>query len=92
MQAIARHLSTLIKKHKQISIAVAWGELTGVAEELLANTAKFQSVLLGVDFSATDPDLIDRLVDVPNAFVAKIGLGASIRRSSTSSRGQRPRP
>ena len=70
-KAIARRLPALIEKHEQISIAVAWGELTGVAEKLLANTAKFQSVLLGVDFSATDPDLIDRLVDVPNAFVAK---------------------
>lgn len=69
--AIAKRLSALIEKHEQISIAVAWGELTGVAETLLANSAKFQSVLLGVDFSATDPDLIDRLVDVPNAFVAK---------------------
>ncbi|KEQ53750.1 phospholipase D family protein [Sphingobium chlorophenolicum] len=70
-KAIARRLSALIEKHDQISIAVAWGELTGVAEKLLANTAKFESVLLGVDFSATDPDLIDRLVDVPNAYVAK---------------------
>ncbi|WP_157718330.1 phospholipase D family protein [Sinorhizobium meliloti] len=70
-RAIARRLSALIEKHEQISIAVAWGELTGVAETLLANTAKFQSLLLGVDFSATDPDLIDRLVDIPNAFVAR---------------------
>jgi HKD family nuclease len=70
-KAIARCLPALIEKHEKISIAVAWGDLTGVAETLLANTAKFQSVLLGVDFSATDPNLIDRLVDVPNAFVAK---------------------
>ncbi|MGV1832141.1 phospholipase D family protein [Agrobacterium vitis] len=70
-KAIARRLPVLIEKHEQISIAVAWGGLTGVAETLLANTAKFRSVLLGVDFSATDPDLIDRLVNVPNAFVAK---------------------
>ncbi|SDA36027.1 phospholipase D family protein [Sphingomonas sp. NFR15] len=70
-KAIARRLAALIEKHEQISIAVAWGELTGVAEALLANAAKFESVLLGVDFSATDPDLIDRLVDVPNAYVAK---------------------
>lgn len=70
-KAIARRLSALIEKHDQISIAVAWGELTGVAETLLANSTKFESVLLGVDFSATDPDLIDRLVDVPNAYVAK---------------------
>lgn len=70
-KTIARRLSALIEKHEQISIAVAWGELTGVAETLLANTAKFECVLLGVDFAATDPHLIDRLVDVPNAYVAK---------------------
>ncbi len=70
-KVIARRLAALIEKHEQISIAVAWGDLTEVAVTLLANTAKFQSVLLGVDFSATDPNLIDRLVDVPNAFVAK---------------------
>jgi len=70
-KAISRHLSAPFEKHEQISIAVAWGDLTGVAEKFLANTTKFQSVLLGVDFSATDPDLIDRLVDIPNAFVAK---------------------
>jgi HKD family nuclease len=70
-KAIGRRVSALIEKHDKISIAVAWGDLTEVAETLLANTAKFESVLLGVDFSATDPELIDRLVDVPNAFVAK---------------------
>lgn len=68
---IARRLTALIEKHDRISIAVAWGELTGVAETLLAAKAKFDSVLLGVDFSATDPDLIDRLVDVRGAFVAR---------------------
>ncbi len=70
-KAIGRRISALIEKHDKISVAVAWGDLTEVAETLLANTAKFESVLLGVDFSATDPELIDRLVDVPNAFVAK---------------------
>src|SRR3546814_11977836 len=67
----ARRLSALIEKHDRISIAVAWGGVTPIAETLLANTSKFEFVLLGVDFSATDPDLINRLVDVPNAFVAK---------------------
>ena len=32
---------------------------------------EIETILLGVDFSASDPDLIDRLIDVPNAFVAK---------------------
>lgn len=69
--ATARKLSTLIRKHDRISIAVAWGGITDVAEELLAHSDKFESFLLGVDFSATEAELIDRLVDVPNAFVAK---------------------
>jgi HKD family nuclease len=69
--AIARGLAILIEKHDRIAIAVAWGGLSPVAETLLANTSKFDSILLGLDFSATDPDLIDRLVDVPNAFVCK---------------------
>ena len=69
--AIARRLKSLIQKHDSISIAVAWGDLTGVAETLVTNKAKFGSVLFGLDFCATDPDLIDELVDVPNAFVAK---------------------
>lgn len=38
---------------------------------LVANKAKFDTVLFGLDFSATDPDLINELVGVPNAFVAK---------------------
>src|SRR3546814_19577266 len=67
----ARRLSALIEKHDRISIAVAWGGVTPIAETLLANTSKFEFVLLGVDFSATGPDLITRLVEVPNAFVAK---------------------
>lgn len=69
--ATARKLSALIRKHGRISIAVAWGGITEVAEELLAHSEKFESVLLGVDFSATEAALIDRLVDVPNAYVAK---------------------
>lgn len=70
-KSTALQLMKLIEKHDHISIAVAWGGIVPVAEVLLANKAKFDSVILGLDFSATDPDLIDRLVDVPNAFVAK---------------------
>lgn len=69
--AIARRLKSLIQKHDSISVAVAWGDLTGIAETLITNKTKFASVLFGLDFCATDPDLIDELVDVPNAFVAK---------------------
>lgn len=70
-KSLAKRLHALIEKHDHISVAVAWGDLTPVAETLLANKAKFGSVLFGVDFAASDPDLIARLADVPGAFVAK---------------------
>jgi HKD family nuclease len=70
-KSIARKLSALIEKHDRISIAVAWGGMTEVAETLLAHKAKFEAVLIGLDFCSTDPALIQRLVDVPNAFVTK---------------------
>lgn len=70
-RSVARRLSALIDKHDQISIAVAWGGITPVAEKLLANRDKLASILLGVDFSATDPELIRRFIGVRNAFVAK---------------------
>jgi HKD family nuclease len=70
-KSVARLLIKLIEGHDRISIAVAWGGISSVAEVLLANKSKFDSILLGVDFSATDPELVHRLVDVPNAFVAK---------------------
>jgi HKD family nuclease len=72
---IATKLKKLIKKHRSISMAVAWGGLMPEAETLLENRDKFKSVLFGLDFSATDPDLVDRLVDIPNAFVAKSQKG-----------------
>src|SRR3546814_1290431 len=60
--ATARKLSALIRKHDSISIAVAWGGITEVAQTLLAHSEKFESVLLGVDFSATEAALVDCLV------------------------------
>lgn len=69
--AAARLLHLLIEKHDRISIAVAWGSMMPLAEVLVANRSKFESILIGVDFCATDPQLIDCLIDVPNAFVAR---------------------
>ncbi len=74
-RATARCLSALIKKHERISIAVAWGGMMPTADMLLANKTKFAAIVVGVHFCATDPELIDRLVDVPNAFVAKYPHG-----------------
>lgn len=70
-RSVAQRLSALIDKHDQISIAVAWGAITPVADKLMSNIAKIDSILLGLDFSATDPELIERFIGVPNAFVAK---------------------
>jgi len=68
---LSHRLTKLIEKHERISIAAAWGHWTPIAEKLLRNRSKFESVTFGVDFSASDPDLIDKLVNVPNAFVAQ---------------------
>ena len=68
---LSRQLKKLFDEHETISIAVAWGHWTPVAKALLRNKSKLDSVILGIDFSASDPDLIDKLVGVPNAFVAE---------------------
>lgn len=70
-KSVGRRLKALIGKHDHISIAVAWGQLTDVADTLLAHKARIDTALIGLDFSATDPDLIDRLVGVRGAYVAK---------------------
>ncbi|WP_156922480.1 restriction endonuclease PLD domain-containing protein [Azorhizobium doebereinerae] len=69
--SMGRRLKALIGKHDHISMAVAWGQLTDVADTLLAHKARIETVLIGLDFSATDPDLVDRLVGVRGAYVAK---------------------
>lgn len=68
---LSNQLKKLFVKHELISMAVAWGHWTPVAKKLLSNQSKFGIVIFGVDFSASDPDLIDNLVGVPNAYVAE---------------------
>lgn len=69
--SVRQHLIAMIEKHDHVSVAVAWGQLTDVAHALLARKARIDTVLVGLDFSATDPDLIDHLIGVRGAFVAK---------------------
>lgn len=64
-------LKKLIKKHEKISIAVAWGACAPVGEELLRHKAKFREVIVGVNAAFSDPDFIDGLIGVRNAYVAK---------------------
>lgn len=72
---VSKSLPGLIQKHEKIDIAVAWGSMTVAASELFKHTKKFGSVLVGLDFLATDPDFLDKLVGVPKAFAAKSASG-----------------
>ncbi|MER9291872.1 hypothetical protein NKI71_16685 [Mesorhizobium sp. M0510] len=90
-KSVARRVAALIEKHDHVSMAMAWGDLTPVAETLLANTAKFGSVLFGVDLVASDPDLIDRLPDVQMRMSRKTARDAFTPRFFISVQAPRPR-
>ncbi len=67
---INNKIKDLLNKHSEIHIASAWGYNGEAAQCLLKNKRKFSSVTFGVAFCHTDPNLIDRLVGVKNAFIA----------------------
>lgn len=66
---VAGLLPELFDKHDEIRMAVAWSSNGAVADCLFSNKQKFRQVIFGVAFCQSDPDLIDRLVGVKNAFV-----------------------
>lgn len=68
-------LSRLIGTSDEIWIAVAWGYNGKLADLLMENSAKFQSITFGLNGFATSPDLVDRLIGVKNAFIAKAENG-----------------
>lgn len=68
-------LQNLIQNHAEIQIAVAWGYNGKLADILLENSAKFSSVIFGLNGFATSPDLVDRLIGIKNAFIAKADEG-----------------
>ncbi|KRC80220.1 phospholipase D family protein [Sphingomonas sp. Root241] len=70
-KALRKALPRLIAKHDQIYMAVAWAHAGSVADKLIENKHKFRSVTVGLDFCATDPDFVDSLRKVPNAYVFK---------------------
>lgn len=72
-KAVAKRLEHLIKDHEEIHVAVAWGYNGHLADCLLRNKHKFSSVTFGLAFCQTDPDLLDRLIGIKNAFVADSG-------------------
>lgn len=74
-KSVAKRLEQLIADHAEIQVAVAWGYNGHLADCLIRNKKKFTSVTFGLAFCQTDPDLIDRLIGVKNAFVADGGKG-----------------
>lgn len=69
--SLRKTLLRLIPKHDKIHMAVAWADSGPVADKLIENKRKFESVTVGLDFCATDPDFVDALRGVRNAFVFK---------------------
>lgn len=72
---VERTLLRLVREHEEIYVAAAWGANGRIAENLFQHTGKFCFVTFGVAFCQTDPDLIDRLVGVDNAFISSVDTG-----------------
>jgi HKD family nuclease len=72
---VARELVRLFSEHSKINIAVAWAVMNEPVKILLSNKRKFESVLIGTDFAATDWRVIKKLVNVDNAYVAGASSG-----------------
>lgn len=87
--AFRKALPRLIAKHDQIYMAVAWAHTGLVADKLIENKHKFRSVTVGLDFCATDPDFVDLLREVPNAYVFKRGGVLSSENLSVCDRPRR---
>lgn len=68
--AIERRLERFLDEFDELHWSVAWATKTALADALLANAKKFQDVTFGVAFSQTDPDMVDALIGLPNAYVA----------------------
>lgn len=69
--SLRKTLLRLITKHDEIYMAVAWADSGPVADRLIEHKSKFRSVTVGLDFCATDPDFVDSIRKVPNAYVFK---------------------
>ncbi|WP_152616558.1 phospholipase D family protein [Sphingomonas sp. ERG5] len=74
-KSTAHVLKHLISKYDEIHIAVAWGYNGDLSDHLLINSHKFSSVTFGLNGFATSPDLVDRLINVKGAYIAKAKPG-----------------
>lgn len=64
-------LKKLIVECDKINFAVAWGSAGEMSDILIKNKNKFESVVFGLNKFATDPELVERLIGVKNAFIVK---------------------
>ena len=67
---IAKKLSRLISDFDEFYWAVAWGSDGPHADELMANKKKIRNFLIGIQFSQTDPKLLERLAPIDGSRVA----------------------
>lgn len=69
--AAKKELQALIEGQDEYHWAVAWGDDIDLHTALLDNKAKFRAVSFGIAFSATDPDLVEGLTGVDNAYIVE---------------------
>ena len=67
---VHKRLARLIRDHEEYHWAVAWATETELSKDAFANRNRFKNVVIGVDFSQTDPAVVDALVGVKNGLVA----------------------
>ena len=67
---ISNRLAMLIQEYDEYHWAIAWATETELSPSIFANRDRFRSVVIGVDFSQTDPGIVEALVGVENGYVA----------------------
>jgi len=69
-EKISKKLKKFISDYDEIHWAVAWGTNNAIAEKLIANKKKIKKIIIGIDFSHTDPKLLKSLSSNNNSKVA----------------------
>jgi len=67
---ITKKLKKLISGSDEIHWAVAWGTNNSLTNTLIDNRKKIKKIIIGIDFSHTDPELLKRLSSSNNSKVA----------------------
>lgn len=64
-------IQAAISKHSIIEIATAWASDCETSKILVENRRKVSNAVIGVSRCYTDPNIIDRIADINNFYVAK---------------------